>query len=236
MSDTVSLLATPDADRFFLVPHGDDLPPGELVLDGGLRVDEAAIAPFEITREQAEAHVRAQMQQAVTSVADALAAALGQGSTDLARVAERLGLAGADPAAAEAAFRRLSDDVHAVTAAITTGEPADVDAARVRLKARGIDLGDSIERLRELDEERASEWMRRMAAELDSGDQPLGRRIDELIATLERQVGPWLGRDPERLKKQRQEEYLTGARSSIADALREAGIKPLNDPADDPSR
>ena len=75
-----------------------------------------------------------------------------------------------------------------------------------------------------------------MAAELDSGDVPLGRRIDELIATLERQVGPWLGRDAERLQEQRKEEYRTTARSSIADALREAGIKPLNDPADDAPR
>jgi len=172
----------------------------------------------------------------MTGVADALAAALGQSSTDFGRVAHRLGLTGGDRAAAEASLRRLADDVHALTAAVTTGAPADIDAARARLKSRGIDLGDSIRRLRELDEERTSEWMHRMGAVLDSGDAPLGRRIDELIATLERQVGPWLGRDPEGLQEQRKEEYLTSARSSISDALREVGIKPLNDPADDATR
>lgn len=222
------LYATPEADRFFIVPG--DLPAGDLLIvgqDGERKVDAAALAPFEVTKEQAEAHVKREMQQAVSGAADALATALGR--TDLKELAQRIGIG--DP---DAAFKRLADDVHALTTAVSTGETADVDAARARLKARGIDLGDSIERLRALDEERASEWMRRMAAELGEDEQPLGRRIDELVAKLEREVGPWLGRDPEKIKRKRQEEYRTTARGSIADALREAGIKPLNDPADDP--
>ena len=219
--------------RFFLVPG--ELPAGDLLVSGGAgdrRVDAAAIAPYEVTKEQAEAHVRLEMQQAVSGVADAIAGALGQGSADLAQVAERLGLTGGDSGAA---FKRLADDVYALTAAVTSGAPDDIDAARARLQARGIDLGDSIERLRALDEERAAEWMRRMAAELDDGEQPLGRRIDELIARLEHVVGPWLGRDPEKIRQKRQAEYRSSARSSIADALRDVGIEPLNDPRDESS-
>lgn len=224
----VALYTTPTSDRFFLV--SGDLRAGEFLIvgrDGDRRVDAAAIAPYEVTKEQAEAHVRIEIQQAVTGVADALAGALGQGAVDPAQVAERLGLTGGD---ADAPFKRLADDVHALSAAVTSGAPEDIDAARTRLKARGIDLGDSIERLRALDEERAAEWLRRMAAELDDGERPLGRRIDELIARLERDVGPWLGRDPEKLREKRRAEYLSAARSSIADALQDAGIEPLNDP------
>ena len=227
----MKLYATPQADRFFLVPG--ELPSGEFLVsgdEGDRRVDAAAIAPFEVTKEQAEAHVRREMQQAVTGVADALAAALGQDAADLAAVAQRLGLTGGD----QAALRRLADDIHALTAAVSSGAPDEIAAARTRLKAHGIDLGDSIERLRGLDEERARRWMRRLALELDDGEQPLGRRIDELIARLEREVGPWIGRDPAKLREQRQAEYVTSARSSIADALREAGIRPLNDPRDEP--
>jgi hypothetical protein len=76
--------------------------------------------------------------------------------------------------------------------------------------------------------------MRRIAVEVDDTRRPLGRRLDELIARLEREAGPWLGRDPGQLREQRRADYATGARSSIADALREAGIEPLNDPRDEP--
>ena len=104
----MKLYTTPATDRFFLVPR--ELPAGDFEItgaDGDRLVDPEALAPYEVSREQAEAHVRLEIQQAVTAVADGLTAALGQGSTDLARVAQRLGLTGGDRAAAEAAFSAL---------------------------------------------------------------------------------------------------------------------------------
>ena len=55
-----------------------------------------------------------------------------------------------------------------------------------------------------------------------------GKRIDEVISKLERQLGPLVGVNREREKRQRQEEYQRSATSAIADALREAGIEPLS--------
>jgi hypothetical protein len=46
--------------RWFLVPSGVELPPGPFPIRAGLsrqRVDEDALAPYEITPEQAEAHL-----------------------------------------------------------------------------------------------------------------------------------------------------------------------------------
>jgi HPt (histidine-containing phosphotransfer) domain-containing protein len=239
------LYATPTADRFFRVPTPHELPTGDFLavgIDGELRVEESALAPFEITKEQAEAHVRGEMERALAGVADTVARALGAAGReppDLERLAERLGVRGGDKAAAGAALRGLADDMNAITAAVASGDPAELDAARGRLKARGLDVGDALEEIRRLDQDRAKAaaagGLRALAAAIeDTSEQPLGRRIDELIERLEREVGPWLGRDPEKIRERRQEGYRTSARSSIADSLREAGITPLNDPADDP--
>jgi hypothetical protein len=240
------LFATPAADRFFLVSGGAELPGGELLIVAAngteRRVDGTAIAAYEVTRKQAEAHVRAEMERTLGGIADTVSRALGAAGEeplDLGRLAERLGVQDGDKAAAEAALRGLADDMNVVTAAVASGEPADLDAARARLKARGIDIGDALEEIRQLDQERATaaaaSGLRALADAIeDPSEQPLGRRIDELIERLEREVGPWIGRDPEKVRERRREEYRTSARSSIAASLREAGVTPLNDPADDP--
>jgi len=239
---TVLLLATPEADRFFLVPAGEALADGDLLLVTATgeerRVAPDAVAPFEATREQARGHVRAEAQRAMDGVADALARALGvsgQEPPDLHDLADRLGVAGGDRAATEAAIRALAADTQAVVAAIASGGSSDLAEARARLAARGIDVGDELAGLRRLGRDDAADaaaaGLRALAAELETpGDQPLGRRLDALIERLEREVGPFLGRDPERVREQRRQQYERDARSSIADALRESGITPLNEP------
>jgi hypothetical protein len=243
----LDLLATPAADRFFLVPRGTDLGAGdlELVSMGGesKRVAAPAAAAYEVTREQAEEHVRAVAERAVADVADTVTRALGiggKGSIDLRRVAEQLGVSPRDKATTEAAIRGLSADMQAVSAAVASGRPEDLDAARARLAARGIDVGDALEGVGRLDPDSATKaaatGLRALADALEApGEKPLGRQIDELIERFDREVGPYLGRDPERLRAQRQAKYERDARSAIAESLREAGIKPLNDPDDDTS-
>jgi hypothetical protein len=209
----------------------------------GRHVDSTAVAGFEVSREQAEVHLRGVMERALADVAETVARALGaagEEAPDLGRLAERLGARGCDKVAAKAALRGLADDMNAVTAAFASGEPGELDAARARLKARGIDIGDALEDVRQLDQERAkaaaASGLRALADGIENtGEQPIGRRIDELVERFEREVGPWIGRGPQRIKKQRQDEYRTSARSAIADSLREAGIAPLNDPADEES-
>lgn len=253
-----ALFLTPAADRFFLVPHGRELAPGEFlvvaVTGEERRVDAGDLAPLEVARGEAEAHLRGEAERAMANVADTLGRALGIAGAappDMRRVAERLGLSQRDlerdPKAAGAALGGLAEDMQAISALVASGESADLDAARARLAARGIDLGDTLdelprqlEALRRLDQQdvarAAATGLRALADAIEGTDEEqLGRRIDELIARLEREVGPYLGRDPERIRRERQEEYRVDAGSAIADSLREAGITPLNDPRDQKS-
>jgi hypothetical protein len=79
----------------------------------------------------------------------------------------------------------------------------------------------------------AARDLRALADAIESRGAGTGKDIDQLIARLERDIGPLLRHDPKAAAQQRQEEAERSARSSIADALREAGITPLNAP--DPS-
>jgi hypothetical protein len=55
-----------------------------------------------------------------------------------------------------------------------------------------------------------------------------GKRVDEVLDRLERQLGPFVGMNRAREKQRRRQEYQRSARTAIADALREAGIEPLS--------
>jgi hypothetical protein len=237
------LYATPTADRFFLVPRGQELATGDLTVvavAGEVRqVSPAAISPYEVTREEAQAHVRAEAECALATVAETLERVLGiagKEPLDLRRLAEQLGGGGSDPHSAKAALARLADDVQAISAAVVSGSPTELDQARARLEARGLDLGDTLddlrrrlEELKHLDRHSAAASLRRLADDLEGSEEPLGTRIDDLLDRLERQIGPLLGSTPEEVQTQRQEGYLRDARSAIAESLREAGIKPLSD-------
>jgi len=60
---------TPSRTRFFRVPAGQDLPPGEFVVQTldkrELRVSEEALREFEIPKEEAHALLKAEMDQAL---------------------------------------------------------------------------------------------------------------------------------------------------------------------------
>ncbi len=241
----------PLADRFFLLPEGYEPPPGNLQL-GGLQgeesgVDPAVVAPYEVSPEEAQAHIRLQVEEASANVSAALTRLLrGLGeSPDPNKLAERLGLTGGDRRAIEKTLLGVVADVKGMGSAIASGESADLERARERLERRGLDLGDSLsdlahqlDWLRGLNQENGApavpEGVQAFIYALagDSTD-PLGRRLDEIVAGLQSQLGPVLGPDPERNQKQRQREYQRNARSAIADSLRAAGIAPLNDLAED---
>lgn len=246
------LYLTPAADRFFLAPAGEELLAGDVVVlsitGEERRLDAASLAFVEVTRVEALMYLRAQAEREVATVADMIGHALrlsGMGSEkrqDLRRIAERLGVSQAelrhDPEAAKAAFQRFADDVYAVSAAVASGDAADLEAARERMAAWGIDLGDTLGDLsgyfravRYLDQEgaahAAARGLRALADTIEGDQASLGRRIDELITRMDRDFGPLVGEDPEREQRRRQEEYRRSAKSAIADALRAAGITPL---------
>lgn len=242
------LYLTADAGRFFLVPAGHELAPGDLrvvSLTGEERLaDPAALGAVEVSRDGAEAHLRALAQRSVSAAADVVGralglAGLGEALPDLPSIADRLGTREQrDPQAAKAALEALTADMHAISAALASGAGADLDAARERLARRGIDLGDTLDDLpgyvaaiRRLEQDSAAQvaarGLRAMADAIEGEPESLGRRIDELIARLEREVGPFLGADPQRRTRERQERYARSARSAIGDALRARGITPL---------
>lgn len=66
--------------RFFLVPDGEELPAGDFAIRNLLTlrkaVDPAALLPFEVTREQADQHIRGQFTQFADVLKGALAGLL----------------------------------------------------------------------------------------------------------------------------------------------------------------
>ena len=74
------LYANSAADRFFMIPHAEDLPSGDFcisTLTGSQRnVDPAAVGPFEVSQAQAAAHIRAQVEHAVSALTTAITDAL----------------------------------------------------------------------------------------------------------------------------------------------------------------
>jgi hypothetical protein len=255
------LYVTPEADRFFLVGSEDALIPGDLVIvsvTGDKRlVDPVTLMTHEVSRDAAAAYLSAQAHQALSDAADTVGRALGLAGVgdavpDPRTIAARLGLPESDlrtdPHAAKVAVDDLADDLHAIAAAVTAGRPADVDAARARLAARGIDVGDTLDELprylaaiRQLDQRSAvagaASGLRAVADAIERQEESLGRRIDELIARLDREIGPFLGRDPERERRERQTGYERSARAAIAESLRAHGITPLAaDEPDEPPR
>jgi hypothetical protein len=247
--------------RFFLVPAGEEVPSGDfVVVDVGgreRRVNEAALSPFEVSEHQAQVQMQARAEQAIASVTDAIAKVFGLGPTsgrsqpaDLRRLAEQLGLSDndlrRDPDAARAAFERLTSDMHVVSAAVASGDAAQLETARDRLAAHGIDLGDTLDELpgylaalRKLDQPQAAraaaEGLRALADAIEADEQTLGRRIDEVIARLERKLGPYVGVNEEQERQRREEEYDRMASAGIAEALRAAGITPLSTGPDETS-
>jgi hypothetical protein len=183
----------PASDRHYLVPEGVDVPVGP---------DPAALAPYEVSREAAAAHLRGQ----VSGLVDLLAAAVEPGDDTRAgpeRLAALLGTAAADLPELGAALRGLADDV------LSMGDPA---AASARIGARGSAIGAALRR--QMDQLRILEPVP------DGSTRELGRRLDSLVGRLEGAAGA-------REKERRAEEYRRGARSAIADSLREAGFTPL---------
>jgi hypothetical protein len=236
MTDAFRLyLFTPALDRHFLVPDDASIPAGELTVGSSTgeewRVDPEAVAPYEVSREEALADVRGQVERSVAGLVDLLAGAVDTAGGTLAdpeRLAGLLGLAAADLPELGSALRGLAADVQMTLAAVASGQPADLAAVSARLAARGSDVGQALGGVsRQLEQLRLLETPAGTGPGDDS-TRDLGRRIDELVARLERTAGT-SGRLAERGREQRQAEYRRDARSAIADSLREAGFTPLDE-------
>ncbi len=165
----------PTDPRFFLVPADADLPTGaqEIVALNGARrmVNPEVLASFEVSEEQARAHLEAQVGQGLGQVLAVLGtllppapaapgAAIPSGSLDLTSLARLFDLAPEqlrrDPAAARPALARLAEELRLTAIVSADPSPAAQSAARrrarrlaARLRRGGIDPGPWIEQLPE---------------------------------------------------------------------------------------
>lgn len=126
MSDETPQRVWSDASRsrFFLIPEGDPLPPGDLLLrtvtGQRMEVDETAVAPFEVSREEAREWLKAELRgvmetakerltEATRSMREERGATAG-GSGDPSAGETASGSAGeGDRADASEAFRAFAD-------------------------------------------------------------------------------------------------------------------------------
>jgi hypothetical protein len=118
--ETRGLYLTPAADRFFLIPAGHEVPPGDLlvvsVTGTQRRLDPASLAPLEVTRAEARAHLRTGLTADLTAARERLAARgldLDATLDDLSRhldTLRQLDQHGAAQAVAEG-LRRLTDPI-----------------------------------------------------------------------------------------------------------------------------
>ena len=148
-------------------------------------------------------------------------------------------LAGADADAVRARLGAVRGAVGQLMAAAAAAEPDEArlaaDAVKLRDSLAGIDLekpaagGDDAPRLagesRDIDPRQLALAMQTLTTWLDRRPPGAGREVDALLADLERTLGRLLhGAAAE--AKARDEQIRGDARSSIADHLRRAGIKP----------
>ena len=249
-----ALYFTLSADRFFLIPQHEELSGGDFTvvsLNGEERhVDIAAIAPFEVSEEQAQTYLHTQTEQAIAAFIDKLTTALrlgeadGETRPDIHKVAEQLGLkqtrGQADPEATEVALQHLVSDLRTVTASVTAADQHGLKAARKRLAARGLDIGEVLDEIpsylhtiRQLDDASVTQaaigGLKTLADAIENDQASLGQRIDELIMRLEQELEPLIAMNRER-EEQRQKEYRRSAASAISASLSAAGITPLTSP------
>lgn len=153
-----------------------------------------------------------------------------------------------NPNAVMAALQKLADEFKSVLEYATNQDPIRQVAARERVRAlqrtlqeRGVEVGTTLEQLPDLlqfisqlgDEATAhklAETLYSFAEQLNQSPEALGRKLDEFIASMERNFGTFVGSAKARQQEQIYQEAKVSARSAIAESLRAHGIAPLTSP------
>jgi hypothetical protein len=163
-----TLWTNADQSRYFLIPEGQELADGTFALrtfsGEECSVDEAVLAPYEITEEQARAHSVAQVEQVAANArdafsnylnlladrADALVAERAAAQDTAKREAEPpipmsadliydlLGLSpqdGENPEKVEEQLGNLLEGIRTFVQGVTSEDPADVEPAREQMRA-----------------------------------------------------------------------------------------------------
>ena len=248
--------------RYFLIPTRQKLPSGDFILhtiDGEeKKVNATSLIPFEITEEEANTYLQTEIEQVMEQAKNALSSLITSsveqgrvGSTSTPSSDEFLpnlmaALMGVtpeevqnNPATAEAGLQNLLSQVKAVIHGSLSEDPAQLEAARdrirslqVTLKSHSIELGEALEkfpdRLHELQRfskqtpelQQTTAKLRELADKIDPSSADKGRSLGEVMAAFVQTYQKLFGKEDEaQAEERRQREYREMADQAIARSL-----------------
>jgi len=121
-----------------------------------------------------------------------------------------------------AARARAADEAAALQRTLAA---AGGDAARWSQEQRD-EVARAVEAAGGADVDRLAQGLRTIAAWLEQRSPQAGAAVDKLVEGLDQTLGPFLTRGKKADEARREEEIRADARASIAQRLREAGVKP----------
>jgi hypothetical protein len=248
--------------RYFLIPTRQKLPSGDFILhnlDGEERkVNPTSLTPFEITEEEANTYLQTEIEQVMDQAKNALSnlitSLVEQGRADSTStpssdeflsnlMAALMGLTPEEvqknPATAEAGLQNLLEQLKSIIHGSLSEDPAQLEAARdrmrslqVTLKAHSIELGEALEkfpdRLHELqrfskqtpDLQQTTAKLRELADQIDPSSADKGRSLGEVMAAFVQTYQKLFGKEDEaQAEERRQQEYREIADKAIAQSL-----------------
>jgi len=245
-SEPQRLLVDADGVRYFLVPTGQVLPPGDTrvvtIMGESLSLDGDSLAPFKIEEAALRVYLAGNIKQAMAeAVAEIERIKPGHGVFHTSEVMGRLSdhqqsIEKGRTTAPDG--RHLADAVRVVSAAIASGDVDAMHQAQDHLRRYGLELGDTLDDLAsslratgQLDcnlvVNAAGVGLTGLSEALSGDPAALGDRLDDLAELLDHELGGFATTERETSAARRKQEYRESANSAIADALRAAGITPL---------
>jgi len=248
--------------RYFLIPTRQKLPRGDFILhtiDGEeKKVNATVLTPFEITEEEANTYLQTEieqvMEQAKNALSNLITSSVEQGRADSIStpssdqflsnlMAALMGVTPEEvqnnPATAEAGLQNLLSQLKAIIHGSLSEDPAQLEAARDRvrslqitLKAHSIELGEALEkfpdRLNALqrfskqtpDLQQTTAKLRELADKIDPSSADKGRSLGEVMAAFVQTYQKLFGKEDEaQAEERRQQEYREMADKAIARSL-----------------
>jgi len=257
--------------RYFLIPHRQKLKSGDFILhnlDGEeKKVNPTSLTPFEIPEEEANTYLQTEieqvMEQAKNALSNLITSSVEQGRADSTSIpssdqflsnlmAALMGVTPDEvqnnPATAQAGLQKLLSQLKAIIHGSLSEDPAQLEAARDRvrslqitLKAHSIELGETLEkfpdRLHELqrfskqtpDLQETTAKLRELADKIDPSSADKSLSLGEVMAAFVQTYQKLFGKEDEaQAEERRQQEYREMADKAIARSLNDFKMPSLD--------
>lgn len=248
--------------RYFLIPTRQKLKSGDFILhslDGEeKKVNATSLTPFEITEEEANTYLQTEieqvMEQAKNALSNLITSSVAQGRADATSIlssdeflsnlmAALMGVTPEEvqknPATAKAGLQNLLSQLKIVIHGSLSEDPAQLEAARdrirslqVTLKPHSIELGEGLEkfsdRLHDLHHlsrqapelQQTTAKLRELADQIDPSSADKGQSLAEVMAAFVQTYQKLFGKEDEaEVEERRHREYREIADKAIAQSL-----------------